>query len=122
MNREEWVNPDNTEKTGSYIGFEIDISKDKVTALNIPVKNESGRYSNAYTNEESFKKVIVNTPKRFSIKKVLKKSFSKKQRTKNIDEADIVISRKSAEELNLKEGVTLLHPGRNGEELQKLFF
>ena len=113
------VDPDNVDNTGAYIGFGIDLDGDKITALNIPIKQD-GAYSNVRTNMGAYAEALVNMPDRYSVDYVVGKCFNKSQRTKNIHKADIIISRKTAEELGTDK--TVIHPGRNMEELQKFFF
>lgn len=116
------IDPDNIDKTGSYIGCSVDLEKNVIKVLSIPVKNSGGHYSNARTNYDSFKKAI-GTAKvdgltiGYAIKKVFKGKLTEEPK-----DANVVISRTPRDDLDINEDVTLLHPGRNQEEINNLLF
>ncbi len=116
------IDPDNTDKSGSYIGIQFDMEKDRIKALCIPVKNSHGGYSNVHTNKKRFDDALLNISDQLTIHYALNQSLSSTQITDNISCASVVISRKSREELGLEETATLLHPGRNMEEISQMLF
>lgn len=113
------IDPDNIDKTGSYIGVNFDLKEDKISVLCAPIKNSDGTYSNAKSNNASFAKAIMDFDKHLSIGYALKKSIKREQMT-TLQIANTVISRKSREELGISKDVTLIHPGREMEEINKI--
>ena len=118
------IDPDNTDKTGSYIGCSIDLVNNVIKVLSIPVKGANGHFSNARTNYTQFKEAIKNAKvDGLNIGYALNKVFEKEQFVSGIIGADLVISRKSKEELGIEdENVIVLHPGRDSEDINKFLF
>jgi len=118
------VDADNLDKTGSYIGLQIDLENDKIKALCIPVKNK-GRYSNVKVNRALFNKALSKMPDHLTIAYALSKALPKNQLTDDPKEADVIISRRSLETIfggvNQKDdsinSKVLWHPGRNAEQI-----
>lgn len=118
------IDPDNIDKTGSYIGCSIDLVNNVIKVLSIPVKQANGHFSNARTNYDQFKEAIKNAKvDGLNIGYALNKVFEKDQFVSGIIGADIVISRKSKDELGIEDNeVIILHPGRNQEEINNFLF
>jgi len=113
------VDPDNVDNTGSYIGCQLDLEKNVIKVLAIPV-TVSGKYTNAKTNLSSFASAIKNAKIHgLTIGYALDKVFPDQV---PVSEATLVISKKTREELGLVDDVKLLHPGRNQEEINTVLF
>ena len=109
-----------TEETKSVLGVLIDLDKEKLEVLNIPVNDSSNfgvdfdNYNNAETLKDIFDKMILERPPLLSIKKALNNVINPMQIVKNIEDADIVITSKDV--------INNIHPMRNLEKLQKIIF
>jgi len=123
------VDANNSDKTGSYIGLQIDLENDKIKALCIPVKHK-GRYTNIKVNRSLFNKALAKMPDHLTIDYALQKALTNNQLTNDPSEADVIISRNSLETIfggfkpidELINGKVLWHPGRNAEQINKLLF
>lgn len=114
------IDPDNKDKTGSYIGCSIDLKNNVIKVLSIPVKTASGHYSNAVMDNKKFEKAISNAKvDGLTIDYAINKVFNT---VSHVSDAGIVISRKPADELGITDGTVLLHPGRNQEQINNLLF
>jgi len=118
------IDPQNVDKTGSYIGCSIDFKSNVIKVLSIPVKLNGKTYSNARVNNSMFTEAIVNAKvDGLTIGYSLNKAFEKEQFVNNAVDANVIISRKSKEELGIENAeVTLLHPGRNQEQINNMLF
>lgn len=113
------IDPNAIDNTGSYIGVDFNLKDDRLLVLCSPIK-DNGLYSNVKTNKAMFNKAIENFDKHLSIGYALKKSIAKNQFVSDIKDAQIVISRKSREDLKLDKNIQLIHPGRQMEEINKI--
>lgn len=115
------IDPDNIDKTGSYIGCSVDLVNNVIKVLSIPVKNDGGHFSNARSNNVSFQEAIKNAKvDGLTIGYALNKVFDKTQFTDCVDEADIIVSRKDY--ASVQGGAVILHPGRNAEQINNMLF
>lgn len=113
------IDPNNIDKTGSYIGVNFNFEEDKILVLCAPIKNSDNAYSNVKSNKPLFDNAIKQFDKHLSIGYALKKSIKSTQFVELL-RANIIISRKSREELGISEDVLLIHPGREMEEINKI--
>jgi len=115
------IDPDNVDNTGSYIGVQFDLENDKVKVLCHPIKTSKGSYSNIKTDKGRFEKALASTKKQLTLGYVFKKALKSKL-VEYPESADLVISRKSVEELGLGAATRLIHPGRDMEKIIEMLF
>jgi len=117
------IDPNNVDNTGSYIGLHFDLENDQIEVLAIPVKSPSGAYSNVRTMGPKFFETIQSRNPPLTLGYALDKAFSDEQLVPFPGEASIVISRQTAEELDVDgDTVTVLHPGKDGEKINEFIF
>ncbi len=104
----------------AMLGLLINLEKEHVEVLNTQIEGNRN-YHNAEMSTELFEEIMAARPKMSSIYKVLKNSFYPHQLVKSPHEADIVIS-PSEDMPDVEHEQTILNPGVDAVELQKLYF
>jgi len=116
------IDPNNTDQTGSYIGLHFDLTNDSIEILAIPVRNSGGEYSNIRTNSKAFFTAIESRVQSYLLGDALDLAFTKEQRTTDIAKAEVIITRKAAEDITISEVALVLHPGKDGELINEYIF
>jgi hypothetical protein len=111
------VDPDGTERAGAYIGISANFKEDYIEIINLST-SECFPGANQINKSSEFDMLMKNTERNLTLSDVFRTVLSKTKKEK----AEIVISRKSREELELDDKIILLHPGRDMEKIQGLIF
>ena len=116
------IDPNNIDQTGSYIGLHFNLVDETVEVLAIPIKNSGIGYSNVKTNATSFYKAIEGRTQSYLLGDALELAFSKKQRVTSPELAEVIITRKDADNIETSEDALILHPGKDGELINEYLF
>lgn len=115
------IDSENIDKTGSYIGLSFDMEKEQIEVLAIPRTNK-GAYSNAKTRATEFNKIINDQTPPLTLEFALSKAFTEEQIVTNVEEADLIISRRDISNDTIKNTAVVLHPGRDMEQVNEFIF
>ena len=119
------IDPDNEDKTGSYIGCSIDLQEGFIKVHALPIKGKTRNYSNAILEYKAMKKAIENAPSTTGLTYdyTLQEIFVP---VNSIQTADLIISKHAEsyyQNLNIDMKKTkILHPGRDQEQLNQILF
>lgn len=116
------IDPNNTDQTGSYIGLHFDLQNDCVEVLAIPVRNSGNGYSNVRTNATAFFKAIESRVQPYLLGDALELAFNTKQLHTTPETAEVIITRKTREDINASDNALILHPGKDSELINEYIF
>ena len=115
------IDPENTDKTGSYIGCSINFRDGFIKVHALPVKGPGGKYSNAHVEKDEMSNLINNaaSAKGITIDYAFKKVF---ETVETPDEADIILTKLNCHDDWIGTDKIILHPGRDSELINQLLF
>lgn len=113
------IDPEGIDKTGGQLGLFISLEKGTLEVLNLPL-NSDGCGSNVVNNRAGIEKLLKSRPKRLNLLDVLGVAVSSSQLVYDAENADTIVSQ--GDFSDLANEAVILHPGRDGEQIQRMLF